>query len=393
MQISVTDIIVILTVLELLVVSLTFFIFKKSKRTNQLLLSAFLFAEAMYLIGYLLFSFFNYIQPDGVHFFFIGTSFGFLLGPILYLYTKSFVKDSYHPKRIDILNLIPFIGYNLIYGFYYYFEPATVKIEMLNSSTVLPLSLGLRINFFMYLQIIIYLGLCLLLLFNYDKRLKSLYSTIHHLSLDWFKFVIFIFVLVWVIDFIHFLIRNTTELNTEISGILALISFSINFVFINFIIYRGLKQPIHFFKAAKELPSGKYKLSSFSDEEVNLNSERLQNYMTNDKPYLTTNLTLSELAQRLGINPLLLLHIIKSKIGKTFFDFINSYRIEDAKRILSDPSKRKMTTLEVLYGVGFDSKIVFKTIFKKFAGVYPQEYKKRYLPYHSHDAAGAKLPN
>lgn len=393
MQISVTDIIVVLTVLQLLVFSLILFIFKKSKGTNQLLLSVFLFADAMYLIGYLLFAFFNYIQPDGVHFFFIGTSFGFLLGPLLYLYTRSFVKDRSYPKPIDTLHLIPFIIYNLIYAFYYYFEPATLKIEMLNSGTVLPFSLGFRINFLLYLQIIIYLGISLLLIFNYDKRLKSLYSTIHQLSLDWYKLVIFIFVLVWVINFVHFLIRNTAEINTEISGFLALVSFSLNFVFINIIIYRGLKQPIHFFKVSKELPGRKYKLSSFSDDEVNVNLEKLQKYITNNKPYLTANLTLTELAQRLEINPLLLLHIIKSKIGKTFFDFINSYRIEDAKRILSDPSKRKMTTLEVLYGVGFDSKIVFKTIFKKIAGVYPHEYKKRYLPYHSQDATGAKLPN
>lgn len=390
MQISFTDIIAGLTVLQLLIFSVV--IFNKRHQTNYLLLSAFLFADAMYMIGYLLFSLYNFIQPGGVHFFFIGTSFGFLLGPLLFLYTKSFVKDNFHLKLKDVLHLIPFILYNLIYAFYFYFESAEIKISLLNRGSVLPFSLGFRINFLMYLQVIMYTGISILILYNYDKRLKSLYSTIHQLSLNWIKTSIYLFMFVWIIDFIHFLIRNSAGIDTEISGVLILISFTINFVFVNMIIYKGMKQQIHFFKIPKDLPISKNKYSSLSDDEMKRYEENLGNYMLNYKPYLTPNLTLNELAQRLEINPLLLLMIIKSKKHQTFFDFVNSYRIEDAKMILSDPSKRKMTTLEVLYGVGFDSKTVFKIIFKKFTGVYPREYKKRYLPYHSHNTADANFP-
>ena len=106
--------------------------------------------------------------------------------------------------------------------------------------------------------------------------------------------------------------------------------------------------------------------------------------MSNEKPYLTSTLTLKELAERLDLNPRILSRVINERKNQNFFDFINGYRIDDAKMILSNPAKRKMTILEVLYGVGFNSKSVFNTTFKKNTGVTPTEYRKRYLPYHSH---------
>lgn len=381
MQLSVTNIIAGLTVLQLLIFFIVFLTIKRGYKTNHLLLSGFLFSDALYLIGYLLFSLFNEIQLAGVHFLFIGTSFGFLVGPLIYLYTKSFVKDKFHLRIKETLHLVPFILYNLIYAFYFYFESSETKIQMLNSGNILPLSLGFRINFLMNLQVLIYIGLSLWLLYNYDKHLKSIYSTIHHLNLDWLKLGLYLFMFVWIIDFIHFLIRNTSGISSDISGLLTLITFTINFIFINIIIYKGLKQPQNFFKSVKELPLYRQKIAPISDEEMNTRIEKLQNYMSKDKPHLNVNLTLNELAQRLELDPPLLLQLIKKQKQQTFFDYINSYRIKDAKLILSDPSKRKMTTVEVLYGIGFDSKKVFKYMFKKYTGVYPGEYKKRYLPH------------
>jgi AraC-like DNA-binding protein len=106
--------------------------------------------------------------------------------------------------------------------------------------------------------------------------------------------------------------------------------------------------------------------------------------MNKEKPYLMSSLTLKELADKLDMNPRILSQIINDRKKQNFYDFINSYRIEDAKLLLANPAKRKMTILEILYGVGFNSKSVFNTTFKKYTGLTPSEYKKRHLPYHSH---------
>ena len=59
--------------------------------------------------------------------------------------------------------------------------------------------------------------------------------------------------------------------------------------------------------------------------------------------------------------------------------YINFHRIGDAKKLLSDPENKEMTILEVLYAVGFNSKSVFNTAFKKFVKMSPTEFRRKQM--------------
>ena len=253
MKISVTDIIAIIAALQLFIFSFFLLNLKKGNRINQLLLSAFLFANAMYLVGYLLFAFSDYIMPAGANFFFIGTSFGFLFGPLLLLYSQSFITDNFRLIKKHLLHTIPFLIYNILYAIFYHFEPLSLKIEMLQRGTVLPYALGFWVNLAMNIQILIYMTITLVLLLKYSTRMRTLYSTVHHLNLGWLELVVYAFLFMWLIDFAHFLLRNTVGISPEVSGYLTLISITINFVFANLVIYKGLKQPFQFFEVEKEI--------------------------------------------------------------------------------------------------------------------------------------------
>jgi AraC-like DNA-binding protein len=71
--------------------------------------------------------------------------------------------------------------------------------------------------------------------------------------------------------------------------------------------------------------------------------------------------------------------VINDLTGKNFFEFINHYRIEEAKRMLTNPKDKKITVLEVMYQSGFNSKSSFNTLFKKQTGLTPVEFKKANL--------------
>ncbi|MCZ6899895.1 MAG: helix-turn-helix domain-containing protein, partial [Bacteroidetes bacterium] len=67
--------------------------------------------------------------------------------------------------------------------------------------------------------------------------------------------------------------------------------------------------------------------------------------------------------------------VINDRIGLNFFDFVNSYRIKEATRLLSDSQKSEYTIIELAYESGFNSKSTFNSAFKRFAGSTPTEFR------------------
>ncbi len=103
---------------------------------------------------------------------------------------------------------------------------------------------------------------------------------------------------------------------------------------------------------------------------------KLTSFMKEERPYLDFELTLQKLAIQTDIPEKELSLLINHYLGKHFFDFINEYRINEAKMLLKDPTKKEVTVLEILYQVGFNSKSSFYTAFKKVTNKTPTQYRK-----------------
>lgn len=103
---------------------------------------------------------------------------------------------------------------------------------------------------------------------------------------------------------------------------------------------------------------------------------RLQDIMETEKPYLESQLTLKELSKKCGVNTTVLSHAINKGFGKNFNDFINEYRINEVKKILTSNEADDETFLDIAFDSGFNSKATFNRAFKKFTGVSPKEYRE-----------------
>ncbi len=99
---------------------------------------------------------------------------------------------------------------------------------------------------------------------------------------------------------------------------------------------------------------------------------RLSQYMVTNKPYLNDSLTLQDLAQEIDIPEKHLSFLINKVIGKHFFDFINSYRVQEAQVLLQN---KDLNIQQIMYEVGFNSKSSFNTAFKKNTSLTPSKYR------------------
>ena len=111
-------------------------------------------------------------------------------------------------------------------------------------------------------------------------------------------------------------------------------------------------------------------------ETLNQDLLKLKKYMVDEKPFLDPALTIQDISNSLDIPVRELSVLINHQLGQHFYDFVNTYRIEKTMEILKDSSKSKVTVLEILYEVGFNSKSSFNTAFKKQTGNTPTVYRK-----------------
>ncbi len=99
-------------------------------------------------------------------------------------------------------------------------------------------------------------------------------------------------------------------------------------------------------------------------------------FMEDKKPYLNAELTLTGMANDLGISRNQLSHVINDGVGDNFYNFINKYRVEQVKKLMSDPKVQHYNMLGLALEAGFKSKSTFNLIFKRFTGLTPTEYRK-----------------
>ena len=95
------------------------------------------------------------------------------------------------------------------------------------------------------------------------------------------------------------------------------------------------------------------------------------------KKYFSDNLaSLSDLAKKLGVSTHHVSQVINEKLDVSFFELLASYRVDEAKRILSGDKGYKITVEEVSEMVGYNSKSAFNNAFKKFTGKTPSDFRK-----------------
>ena len=122
----------------------------------------------------------------------------------------------------------------------------------------------------------------------------------------------------------------------------------------------------------KQLPVPEQPSESISVKDDEL-MQRIRRIMDKEKPYLSSELKVSDLADKLGTSSRNISDCIKNTTDNTFANFINAYRIDYAKQLMSNQADMKLS--EVYLRSGFSNETTFFRIFKAITGITPSEWK------------------
>ncbi|THV56349.1 helix-turn-helix domain-containing protein [Chryseobacterium candidae] len=306
--------------------------------------------------------------------------FVFLQIPVFYLYVLSVCYSDFKLKPQHLLHVLPFIITNLTLVPRFYGVDTESKIFFIeNRQNMIELKFN---HILLHVQMIIYF----VAVFRVLRKSKTLYLENYAgksiSSYNW----LFQFTVILCIVYSIALLKNILKFSEYVhisegikAGLLLLSLFIICWY-----LFKALNHPELFrnvdskLKLVSELVSEEKgnEESAVSDIEYNEKLLRLKNYMTEKKPFLNSSLTIQDVSGEIEIPVRELSLLINHQLGQHFYDFVNTYRIENAMNMLKDETKSKVTILEILYEVGFNSKSSFNTAFKKHTGTTPTLYRK-----------------
>jgi len=295
--------------------------------------------------------------------------FVFLAGPLLFLYIKALTSRE---KRFETKDLLHFALSALcfVYLLPYYFQSGVDKLKDL-SSEIVQESLGqwyyVRSALFIT-QFLFYLVLITLTLIKYSRKVRDRNSTDERAVLFQVRFFVISSVALWVGAVLRYALDQTAKTNL-------LVPFGAS-VIIYAICYMEMRRPAPMASADEPQPAKKYENSTLTYEKSERHLRKLLQLMELEKPFTDGELTIQKLAEKLSIPAHHLSQTINERTGQSFSDFINSYRVEEAKKRLLDPTKMHYSVLAIAEEVGFNSKSSFNMVFKKHVNMTPSEFRK-----------------
>lgn len=286
--------------------------------------------------------------------------FVFIYGPLFYLYLNRTNETKKSKISNYWLHFIPFIIVSVWYLPYYVADASTklVLIAEWNNSIINALlipSLGL-------ISLIYYAILSQRLIVKLEKKYEiNILRSNHWLGLIFLAYALFV-----LFKFIHSfsVIFGKSSLNSDI--IIAL-GYS---VFIYFIGYLGLKMS-KLFNGIK-VDTSKYRASALPRNFSQRMFKRLKAYIQSNESFKDNELKLADLAAELSLSPHQLSQIINQNANQNFSEFINSYRIEEALKLIHKIDRMS----QLSYEVGFNNRTTFNKEFKKATGLTPTQYRR-----------------
>ena len=299
----------------------------------------------------------------------------FLQGPLLYWFTKAAIYREFNFCYRDLLHLIPVLAFPIylymIYGRFdidYKLQYVNDWEQVKNNIYFETLIWGQRLIAF------IYSGVCAYQLYKYVGHVKGTQFSLSNVDVHWLKLLVLGFVAISTLGLITLI--QSRFIGAGLDGFLGKVENYVLFFYHCALVFYLLQNSNGFAEIKTEHTLGVP--PKVNEPHLHL-VDKLQDLMVTQRPYLEPHITVERLAFKLDVSPKILSGAINGQLRVNFFELISTYRLEEAKRHLTDPANREVPINDVMKNCGFSSKSVFNQAFKKTVGVTPSHYRQQYL--------------
>jgi AraC-like DNA-binding protein len=289
-----------------------------------------------------------------------------LYGPLLFFYVSSYLNPDFRFRWKRLLHFIPFLvqlRFELPFLMIAGWAKQDYIMNIFEDRFFPTLNLESVIKI---VHLSIYLALCYGLYRKAAKSTNEKANRSHQRKLSWVRQrLLLVSCFIWA-SYVSLYLYDLYALNTIIPILITLAFYSLG--------YMGFKYPEIVRDIRIRSSTEKYESSNLTVEDKDLHCEQSLRVMRQEKVFIDPELKMGRVAELLNLPVQSLSQIINEKFGQNFSEFINAFRVEEAKKKLLDSNNRHLTILAIAYEVGFNSKSAFNAAFKKATNQTPSQF-------------------
>lgn len=296
-----------------------------------------------------------------------------LKGPMLLFYVISLTEDAFQFTRRHLLHLAPIV-ISLLWLLVFQIDSSDLRFKTIGQ-TETERQIANSLWHFIKIMPFFYALAAVNRVRLYRIGLHNQYSNFSPTEPTWLNMLSLGFLFTWSFSILVHVVANTVALGApQVSDLFGITENYIVFILINALFINSVVHTHKLLTTKPEVAKDK------TDEKLTDSAiQKVQLGMEVQKLFLKQNLNIDEFSKRINLPVKEVSAVINKHYGTNFFEFMNSYRVEEAKRLLGDAQHADMTVMDVLLHAGFNSKSAFHRFFNRLVGMSPTEFRKQKL--------------
>lgn len=344
------------------------------EKKSSLWMSLFVFTCSLYISPWML-GYANWYAIDGLRelLFFTPLQHYFLLGPVIFFYSKTLLNPEYKFRRKDCLHFIPELVY-LLYAAVIFVTDVLILETFYFYADGRDKDLKPPYQIIGTLHLVFYVSISTKMYFSYRSKIYDEFSFAEAITFKWLKRFLIALLIILSARIVFLIIYPNWGNFGEMFWYYFI--FSTLFFYIVLMAYTNtVTFTIPYKLTDADQPASEPIAKPF--ENLKEKKEELEKQMLEHSLYRNPTLSLKDISEKMDIPKEQLSTIINQGFKMNFNDYVNSHRIGEIEKRFQKGDSSNFTILGIAFDSGFNSKTTFNRAFKKHTGQTPIQYLKK----------------